>query len=206
MLFILECSPRKLQCFHILLFLLNYKEFSFFIKTQKGNHPLASHYWEYIKFSFKEMLGHFLNNSSTNRISRLKKRLRNLYKNQIFKPEIKPMIRNLWDELYQLENKQANILNVVLISDGKKCSKFFFKVPEERNIQDQILSELYIDYNKSKHSSNLVTFSSLPKISIKNFVPMRQLPKLLLLNFLAKFLIERKYQKTNFTFERVKYL
>ena len=152
------------------------------------------------------MLGHFLNNSSTNRISRLKKRLRNLYKNQIFKPEIKPIIRNLWDEFYQLENKQANILNVVLISDGKKCSKFFFKVSEKRNIQDQILSELYIDYNKSKHSSNLVTFSSLPKISIKNFVPKRQLPKLLLLNFLAKFLIERKYQKANFTFERVKYL
>ena len=116
------------------------------------------------------------------------------------------MIKNLWDEFYQLENKQANILNVVLTSDGKKCSNIFFKVSEEHNMQDQILSELYIDYNKSKHSSNLVTFSSLPKISIKNFAPRRQLPKLLLLNFLAKFLIERKYQNTNSTFERLKYL
>ena len=37
-----------------------------------------------------------------------KKRLRNLYKKENFKPEIKPMIAKLQDELYQLENKQAN--------------------------------------------------------------------------------------------------
>ena len=34
-------------------------------------------------------------------------RLQNLYKKENFKPEINPMIENLQDELYQLENKQA---------------------------------------------------------------------------------------------------
>ena len=35
------------------------------------------------------------------------RRLQNLYKRENFKPEIKLMIENLQDELYQLENKQA---------------------------------------------------------------------------------------------------
>ena len=34
-------------------------------------------------------------------------RLQNLYKKENFKPEIKPIIKKLQDELYQLENKQA---------------------------------------------------------------------------------------------------
>ena len=33
--------------------------------------------------------------------------MQNLYKKENFKPEIKPMVENLQDELYQLENKQA---------------------------------------------------------------------------------------------------
>ena len=33
--------------------------------------------------------------------------MQNLYKRENFKPEIKLMIENLQDELYQLENKQA---------------------------------------------------------------------------------------------------
>ena len=37
----------------------------------------------------------------------LKRRLQNLYKKENFKPEIKLMIENLQDKLYQLENKQA---------------------------------------------------------------------------------------------------
>ena len=35
-----------------------------------------------------------------------------------FKPEIKPMIGNLQDELYQLENKKQKVINFVLTSDG----------------------------------------------------------------------------------------
>ena len=34
-------------------------------------------------------------------------RLQNFYRIENFKPEIKTMIENLQDELYQLENKQA---------------------------------------------------------------------------------------------------
>ena len=34
-------------------------------------------------------------------------RLQNVCKNENFKPEIKPMIKNLQHELYQLENRQA---------------------------------------------------------------------------------------------------
>ena len=33
--------------------------------------------------------------------------MRNLYKKETFKPEIKPMIQNVQDGLYQLKNKQA---------------------------------------------------------------------------------------------------
>ena len=40
-------------------------------------------------------------------------RLQYLHKKENFKPEIKPKIENLKDELYQLENKQK-VLNFVL--------------------------------------------------------------------------------------------
>ena len=48
--------------------------------------------------------------------------------------------------------------------------------------------------------ANLRTFPNLRKKFMKNFTPWRQLPKLLLLSFLAKFLIERKYQISNSIF------
>ena len=40
-------------------------------------------------------------------ISRLKEDYETSIKKENFKPEIKPMIENLQDELYQIENKQA---------------------------------------------------------------------------------------------------
>ena len=45
-----------------------------------------------------------------------------------FKPEIKPMIGNLQDELDQLENKQK-VLNLVLILEagGRKMPQNFFQ-------------------------------------------------------------------------------
>ena len=55
---------------------------------------------------------------------------------------------NLQDELYQLENKQAKIVNfpanIRWELEGKKCSKTFFKVVERQNMQDQTIFELYI--------------------------------------------------------------
>ena len=82
----------------------------------------------------------------------------NLYKKENFKPEIKSIIKNLQDELYQLENKQAkgaklrDKIKWELASE--KCSKTFFKVLERRNMHNQTISELYIDDNQSKHSRN----------------------------------------------------
>ena len=67
------------------------------------------------------------------------------------------MIENLQNELYQLENKQAKgaklRAKIKWELEGEKCSKIFFKVLERRNMQNQTISELYTDDNKSKYSS-----------------------------------------------------
>ena len=51
------------------------------------------------------------------------KTLQSLYKKENFKPEIKPMIKNLQEKLYQLDNKQKRGLNFMLTSDGSWESK-----------------------------------------------------------------------------------
>ena len=55
----------------------------------------------------KKMLELFLKIQGNIRIPIPKRRLRNLCKKENFKSEVKPMIENLQDELYELENKQA---------------------------------------------------------------------------------------------------
>ena len=52
----------------------------------------------------------------------------------------------------------------------------------------------------------LRTFSNRQKVFMENFTPGTQLLKLLLLNFLAKFLKESKYLMNNLIFVRRKYL
>ena len=56
------------------------------------------------------------------------------------------------DEHYQLENKQARGAKLhARISwelEGKKCSKTFFKALQRQNMQDQIISKLYINDNE----------------------------------------------------------
>ena len=42
-----------------------------------------------------------------------------------------------------------------MAAEGEKCSKTFLKVLARQNIQNQTISELYTDNNKSKYSSNL---------------------------------------------------
>ena len=80
------------------------------------------------------MLELFLKIQENIRISILKRRLRNLYKKENIKPEIKPMIENLQDEPSQLENKQAKSVklraNIRWELEGKKCSKTFFKLKD----------------------------------------------------------------------------
>ena len=74
------------------------------------------------------------------------------------KQEIKLIIENLQDELYQLKKKQAKgaklRANIRQKLEGEKCSKTFFKVLERQNMQNQTIFELYNDDNKSKYSSN----------------------------------------------------
>ena len=53
-------------------------------------------------------------------------------------------------------------------------------------MQNQTITELYSNDNKSKYSSN------------PNETPKRQIQKLLLLNFLTKFLTKRKYLMSNY--------
>ena len=65
-----------------------------------------------------------------------------------FNPEIKPMIENLQNELYQLEKKQAKSVklraNIRLELGGKIYSKHFFKVIERQKMENQTILELYI--------------------------------------------------------------
>ena len=66
------------------------------------------------------------------------------------------MINTFQDELYLLESKQAKgakiRANIRWDLEGEKCSKTFFKVLERQNMQNQTISELYIDDQKSKYS------------------------------------------------------
>ena len=79
-----------------------------------------------------------------------------------FKPKIKPMIENLQNELYQLENKQA--IGAKLCAKGEKDSKTFIRVLERENM-------IIINQNI------LWTFLNLRKKYMKNSTPSK-LPQL----------------------------
>ena len=68
------------------------------------------------------------------------------------------MVENLQDELHELEHKQKKSAklsaNIRLYLEGKKCSKTFFKVFVRQKMQNQTISELSTDDNKSKYFSN----------------------------------------------------
>ena len=113
----------------------------------------------------------------------------NFYKKENFKSEIKPMIENLQDELYQLENKQSKVLMFVLTSVGswsvKNGQKYFSKYLKDRIFKiKQYLNHILMIINQ-EIPAILRTFSNMQKKKYKKLIPRRQLPKLLLL---AKFL------------------
>ena len=86
--------------------------------------------------------------------------------------------------------------------EGEKCSKTFFKVLERQILQNQTISELHTDDNKSKYSGNSKDIFKSTKFFLKTFTARRQLPKLLLLTFLAKLLAESKNLMNTLTFVR----
>ena len=68
------------------------------------------------------------------------------------------MIENLQDELCRIENKKVKgaklRANIIWEVEGEKCSQIFLKVLEIQNLQNQTISGLYNDDNKSKYSRN----------------------------------------------------
>ena len=133
------------------------------LKTQKTTSS-ASVWWGNTKSSFTENARTFSKSSTT-------------------QENIK---KNLQNELYQLENKQAKgaKLRVNIRQEGGKGSKTFFRVLERHNMPIQTIFELHTEDNKSKYSKDILKSA---KTIMKNPTPGK-LPQLLLLNFLAKFL------------------
>ena len=91
----------------------------------------------------------------------------------MFKPEIKPIITNLQDELYQLENKQAKSAKlrptIRWKLEGEKCSKTFFKVLERKNTRNQTRSEFILMIINKTILASLLAFSNLKKNFYENF-------------------------------------
>ena len=137
MLSVLAGSPHKLKSEKIHSTLLCKPEFSpttktFCIKKKKQKKiTLQQVTGEKTLNLALKMLELFLKIQENIRISILKRRLRNLYKKENIKPEIKPMIENLQDEPSQLENKKVKLrANIRWELEGKKCSKTFFKLKD----------------------------------------------------------------------------
>ena len=71
-------------------------------------------------------------------------------------------------------------------------------------MKNQAIFELYTDDNKSKYTSNAKDILKSAK-KLRNSTTS-ELPQLLLLNVLAKFLTKRKYLMNTLIFARLKYL
>ena len=125
--------------------MLSHQKFAFYFKKKGNSYSSTGDWWEYTKYKIKYTATIFFKNSTKQeniRISRLKKRLRNLYKKENYKPETKPVINTSEDDVYFLESKQAKGAkigaNIRWDLEGEKCSKTFFKVLERQNMQNQI--------------------------------------------------------------------
>ena len=116
------------------------------------------------------------------------------------KQEIKLIIENLQDELYQLKKKQAKgaklRANIRQKLEGEKCSKTFFKVLERQNMQNQTIFELYNDDNKSKYSSSPKDFLILKKNYEKLYT--KQTSTAGTTKFLSKILNRKKISNKHF--------
>ena len=173
-------------------------------KRKQGNSSSISDWWENTKIKIKQTARGFSKNSTTQeniRISRLKKRLRNLYKKENFKPEIRPFINNLQDELYSLESKQARgakiRANIRWDLEGEKCSKSFFNILERQHMQNQTISELYTD-DKSKTSDNPKDILNSAKKSYKSLHTREEISQPAINELLNKIPINKKISNEYF--------
>ena len=120
------------------------------------------------------------------------------------------MTKNLQDQLWQLESKQAKgaklCANIRWELEGKKCSKNALFQNTWRIESTKSISELYTDDNKSKYSSNPKDISKSPKKIHEKFYTKETTSKASTTKFLAKFLTEKKYLIKNLIFVRRKHI
>ena len=119
------------------------------------------------------------------------------------------MIKNLQDELYQLEHKPAESIKLRAgmrweLECGK-CSKTFFKLLVMQNLQNQYLNYVLMIINENILAILSKGIVKSAKKIMKNFTLRRQLSQPLLLNFLANVLTESKYLLNNLIFVRREY-
>ena len=79
-----------------------------------------------------------------------------------------------------------------MAAEGEKCSKTFFKVLARQNIQNQTISELYTDNNKSKYSSNSKDILKSAKKFYEKLYTMETTSKVTITKTLSKILNRKK--------------
>ena len=125
-----------------------------------------------------------------------------MYKKENFKPEIKPLINNLQDELYSLESKQARgakiRANIRWDLEGEKCSNSFFKILERQHMQNQTISELYTNDKKSKVSNNPGEILNSAKKIYGNLYTREKVSKSAVNELLNKIPINKKISNERF--------
>ena len=155
------------------------KIFLFLLKTQKTTTLQQVTGGKTLNLVLKKMLERFLKMllfQKNIRISTPKRRLQNLYKKENFKPQIKPMIENLQDELYQLENKQAKTFLTMLQNfhqstwktDYAKSNNIWITFTDDINqnilLPLRTFSNLQKEIDEKKTTSKAATTEFLSKI------------------------------------------
>ena len=101
--------------------------------------------------------------------------------------EVKPMIENLLDNLCQLESEGLRLKGL-----RAKNAPRLISMRLKDNMPNQTISELNTDDKKTKYFGNPNDIHKSTKNFYEKLYSKRQPPKLHLLNFLARFLTERK--------------
>ena len=115
------------------------------------------------------------------------------------------MIENLQDQLGNKQGKGSNVcVNIGWELEVKKCSKHFFKVIERRNLQNQTISELCTDDNKSKYPSNPKDIFKSAKEFYENLYIKETTPKAAPTKLLSKIPSRKKISNDQFNLSRAK--
>ena len=138
------------------------------------------------------------------KISKLKKMLINLYKKENFK-----------SELYQWSKIWTTSIGKWTCKRCKTSCKYYVGARRWKKLQNlfqctletickikPFLSYILMTRKENVIANPMIFFNQLKKFYEKLFLK-RQIPKLFLLNFLSKFITERKCQMNNFTFMRL---